>query len=342
MRVVGQSSARYFQCPAGEAPPAPAPASPPAEAPAADDAGPLATGPRLGDALALGRLALGLLLLLPLILLARIDAAVARWWWRRPRAVRAALRRLQPAGPERLELAEVRALPGGHANLVLRLTLRDAAGRERRAVLKRRLFYGSLLSFGGRWLGPMPRVGSVRAAERARREVAALRHLRRRGHLVPACLSQGAGLILMEWLDGVPVAQALARPRGQEVAGHLGRALAALHGDGAALCDAHPGNALLLRDGRVALLDLEFAVLDAAPPALVAFDVAYCAALLPDEGARRAFLRGYAGAAALPPPLARACQAEGRRIGRFAPLLWLERRHWRRLPSAAASRGDGP
>jgi hypothetical protein len=113
------------------------------------------------------------------------------------------------------------------------------------------------------------------------------------------------------------------------MATELGRAVAASHRIGVALTDCHPGNALWTVDGRVVLLDLEFAetrdTLGDAFDERCGFDIAYAAAFLTGP-TRAAFLR----AACESPRDAGAVQSAQARLQTYAPLFARERRRQQR------------
>lgn len=264
---------------------------------------------------------LGLCLLWPLILFAAVDTAIRRRRLATKKCARAALDRL--GMPREEEVLETRVLDGSHANVVVMLKIRGPHG-TRRIVLKQPLFYGTLLAFCGRWLGPMPYARGIGTRRRARREVLALSTLLRRGHSVSRCLAwdDRSGLLALEWIDGVPASSRLHREGGSALAMRLGGALANLHQGEVALCDAHPGNVLVRPEGDLLLLDLEFAVLGtAATPDRKAFDLAYAAALMPTPECRGALLSGYG-----PAPIAveRAFVSARRAVDRFSLFTRLE------------------
>ena len=96
----------------------------------------------------------------------------------------------------------------------------------------------------------------------------------------------GGAWIVMEALDGVPLAVSIARTGGLPlptvvtVADALVDALTALHGAGVVHRDVKPGNVQLCRDGRVVLLDLGVAAGDEPrehPPRDVAGTIEYLA-----------------------------------------------------------------
>jgi tRNA A-37 threonylcarbamoyl transferase component Bud32 len=122
-----------------------------------------------------------------------------------------------------------------------------------------------------------------------------------------------AGLLAMQFVEGKPVLEQLVGTGAPALAARLGRTLARVHAAGLALCDGHPGNALLAPGSTIFLIDLEFAALDAeATPERRAFDLAYAAAFLPDEACRQAFLAAYGPSALV------AAEA-----ARLAPFAWL-------------------
>ncbi len=272
-----------------------------------------------GWSLALCRLVLGVLLALPLLLCACVSAAVARLRFVRAARVRDALRRL---GLNRDDHPfEARLLPGGLANAVALVTLRPADGPAERLVLKQPLFFGSLLAWGGAHLGPMPYAAGIGKRARSRRERGALLCLEREGIRAPRCLGwdPGAGLLAMEWIDGVALSALGAAPEAAVLAEDYGRTLAAVHRARMALCDGHPGNALVDRRGRLVLVDLEFATSgEAATAERMAFDLVYAMSFLHHQESRAALRRGYG---AVPPGISAHLAQQDQRLMDFAPFV---------------------
>lgn len=260
-------------------------------------------------------------------LLALVYAAVwlaGRWRRRRlfsPFAIRRALRRLGLRVRGRLDVVP---LGGGHSNAVAAVAARS---RRERFVIKQSLPLGTLLAHGARRLGPMPYAEAVSGRDRLRRELTALTRLRAAGVRVPAVVAADPdrGLLLLEYVDGRPLLACAGDPDWMSHVAAFGRALAAAHRAGIVLTDCHPGNAMVTADGRIALLDLEFAELRAQVgdqfEARRAFDLAYAAGFF-EPAERDLFLRA-AGAGIAPGELAVAAAD----LEPYAPLVALER--WR-------------
>jgi aminoglycoside phosphotransferase (APT) family kinase protein len=251
----------------------------------------------------LGAIGAAGLALAPAAAAAAVIGLAQRAWLERDRAA-AALARL---GVREVPRA-IRRLGGGRSNAVYAIEL-----AARTVVLKRALPAGTVLAFAARWVGPQPFARDVSAAARIAREAAALRRLAAADVRAPRVLAVDvdAGLLLVEHLHGTPLPRALGR---ETIAGYA-RAIRAAHRAGIVLSDGHPGNALALASGEVALLDLELAELatDVADPhARRAFDLAYAAAYFtPAE--RAAFLGADAHA-----PAVRAATAQ---LAPYAPLF---------------------
>jgi tRNA A-37 threonylcarbamoyl transferase component Bud32 len=161
----------------------------------------------------------------------------------------------------------------------------------RRLVLKKALPHGSLMALAARIAGPMPYLG-VTMTERVQREADALARLAAEGVAVPRlhAADAEAGLIAMACVEGECLA---GRADDAAVAARFGRTLAAVHRAGVALCDGHPGNAILEPGGRVVVIDLEWAAIGEAAHERRGFDLAYASAFLPGDASRAAFFRGY-------------------------------------------------
>jgi hypothetical protein len=215
----------------------------------------------------------------------------------------------------------IERLGGGRSNAVFKLSF-----SERTLVLKQALSAGTLLAFAARWVGPQP-YSTVSARARIAREAHALSALSAAGVRVPRVIAANAeaGLLLTEFVEGEPLPTTLHLPRAASRIRAYAAALRAAHGAGFALVDAHPGNALVTRDGTLTLIDLEFAepapALGAQFRACCQFDIAYAAQYFtPDE--RGMFLAAIGLEA-------RRIDHVTMRLAPYAQLFARERRHQR-------------
>jgi len=224
--------------------------------------------PRETTALVLARTAAASLVLAPGMLGARIAGAYTR----------ARLEANAAAGALRvLGITEIprsiEPLAGGRSNATYRLRF-----ARRTLVLKCALASGTLLAMAARWVGPNPPCEDLSAPARTAREARALTTLAVAGVHAPAVIAVAPrhGLLLVEHVDGESLSRTLDRPGAPARIAAYGCAIRAAHAAGITLGDAHPGNAIVSREG-IALIDLEFAE-HGNSPSRRAFDIAYAAA----------------------------------------------------------------
>ena len=257
----------------------------------------------------LARTAAASLLLAPGMLGARIAGAFTRARLEADAATEA-LRELGIT--ERL--LSIEPLAGGRSNATYRLRF-----ARRTLVLKCALASGTLLAMAARWVGPNPPCADLSPAARIAREARALTTLVAAGVHAPAVIavSPRRGLLLVDHIDGESLPRTLARTGAAARIGAYARAIRAAHAAGVTLGDAHPGNAIVSRDG-IALIDLEFAE-HGDSPSRRAFDIAFAAAFF--TGVEREIFIAACGGV---------CDDAVASLAGYAPLFAYERQRQRR------------
>ncbi len=277
---------------------------------------------------AVARVAAAGVLLGPAALGTRLAGGATRAWIEADRA-RSALAALGVHERPR----SIESLGGGRSNAVYKLTF--ATGRP--LVLKVALSEGTLLAFAARWVGPQPYAEDVSAAGRIGREVRALARLAAEGVRVPRVIAARPedGLLLVEHVAGEPLPCTLHREGAGRRIRAYARVLRAAHAAGVALTDAHPGNALVDRDGAVTLIDLEFAESCTGDELATrtAFDLAYAAQYFTADE-RRSFLDECGG-------VTPAVRREMAALSDLGVLFALERRRQRKGNSAIRAEAVG-
>jgi hypothetical protein len=276
--------------------------------------------------------ALAMLAVSPLALVAWVAAEVARHRLPQPGQVRRALRILGLAHLAQGCAIAVRRINRGRSNAVVLVTLTAPGRRPRHLVIKRLLWFGTILGWVGRRFGATracPAATGTRA--RTTREVRALLRLHRRGFPVPACLgfSVRDRLLAMEYVPGAPLAPALVRRPG--LVGELGRLLARMHATGFALGDANPENMAVDAHGRIVLYDFEHAEGGDHRWYRKGFDLAWVGAFLATDDDRRRLLGAYGPR---PGGLTAAIASARLHLHRFSPVIDWYGRGWRVEPAA--------
>jgi len=273
-------------------------------------------------------LAAAILVLSPVAIVEWLGAVFARRRLVQPARVRRALEAVGLGGLAEGCTVSARRIAKGRMNAVLLVTLARPDGAGRTLVLKHLLRFGTLLGWAARTFGATREYQTAQGATaRAIREVRALRRLRRWGFPTPRCLgfSLRARIIAMEYVDGLPLAEQMARQ--PALIPQLGALLARMHAHGFSTGDANPENMLVDAGGRIVPLDFEQSHFHGQTTwTRKGFDVAWASAFLATDEERA---RLHAAYGPCPPPLADATRAARAHLDRFFPIVEWYGRRWR-------------